>query len=74
MDQGLLWFDDDPKLPVSAKLERAAHRYLVKFGRPPTLCYVHPQTISGVEGLPKGLRIVQRTSILRNCFWLGVGS
>jgi hypothetical protein len=71
---GLLWFDDNPKVPLSVKIESAAQRYRERFGRSPEVCYVHPQTLAGAEGLPAHLRVVERTTVQPNHFWIVVRS
>ena len=42
MDVGLLWFDNDRTTPLIGKVDRAAAHYRKKFGRAPSLCFVHP--------------------------------
>ena len=42
MNLGMLWFDNDPKVPLDIKVERAAAYYRHKYGKTPTLCFVHP--------------------------------
>lgn len=42
MNIGMLWFDNDPKADLPAKIERAANYYQNKYGKRPTLCFVHP--------------------------------
>ncbi len=73
---GLLWFDDDPKRDLKQKVGDAARRYTEKFGRQPTICYVHPSMLNGladggtsaipleVGGLH--LRVVPRRTVLRH--------
>ncbi len=79
---GLLWFDDDPKRDLKQKVGSAARRYAEKFGRQPTVCYVHPSMLNGL-GSDNGasaisldigglsLRIIPRRSVLRHHLWLG---
>ena len=38
----MLWFDNDPKTALIAKIERAADYYRHKYGRDPNLCLIHP--------------------------------
>ena len=71
MQIGLLWFDDNPQVPLATKIEKAARRYRERFGRPPNVCYVHPQTLAGAQGLPAGLKVVERASVQPNYFWVG---
>jgi hypothetical protein len=42
MNIGMLWFDNDSKADLGVKIERAAHYYRSKYGKTPTLCFVHP--------------------------------
>lgn len=51
---GLLWFDDDPGRDLKQKVGNAARRYAEKFGRRPTVCYVHPSMLSGFGPLAQG--------------------
>lgn len=55
MKIGMLWFDNDPKSNLDTKIERAVVYYQGKYGRSPTLCFVHPSMINGASktGDPK---------------------
>ncbi len=46
MNIGMLWFDNDPKVNLDTKIERAALYYAHKYGKNPTLCFVHPSMLS----------------------------
>lgn len=46
MKTGLLWFDDDPRKQLEEKVRRAAAHYERKYGRAPTLCFVHPSVLN----------------------------
>ena len=35
MNWGLLWFDDNPRVPFVAKVREAAERYRAKYGQKP---------------------------------------
>ncbi len=74
MQSGLLWFDDNPRRSLADKIETAAGRYRERFGRAPNICFVHPQTLEGVEQLPAHVRVIERASIQPNNFWIGVNS
>jgi hypothetical protein len=74
MQTGLLWFDDNPARPVSAKIERAAQRYRERFGCSPNLCYVHPRTLASARDLAVGLQIATAATVQPNSFWIGVKS
>ena len=45
MNTGMLWFDNDPKTALTAKIERAVDYYHKKYGRKPNLCLIHPSTL-----------------------------
>jgi hypothetical protein len=46
MNIGMLWFDNDPKVALDTKIERAALYYARKYGKQPTLCFVHPSMLA----------------------------
>ena len=74
MEQGLLWFDNDPKRSLEDKIAQAAERYSQKFGQQPNTCYVNPQMVAGPENgkIAKDVRVVTAKNILPHHFWLGV--
>jgi hypothetical protein len=76
MKTGLLWFDDDPRKQLEEKVGRAVTHYQRKYGRSPTLCFVHPSALdgNGQRGVKKagGVEIRAGRSVLPNHFWLGV--
>ena len=86
MNIGMLWFDNDPKVNLDAKIERAALYYTRKYGKNPTLCFVHPSmlanpaTKNGGESLPVQIKslaagrieVRSNRSVLPNHFWIGV--
>jgi hypothetical protein len=45
MNTAMLWFDNDPKTALTAKIERAADYYHKKYGRKPNLCLIHPTAL-----------------------------
>ena len=67
---GLLWFDDDPKRPVVAKLDEAVERYEERFGSRPTLVYLHPAQAEGI--IYRRLSVRGDASLRRNHFLIGV--
>jgi hypothetical protein len=46
MNVGMLWFDNDPRTALTAKVARAADYYRQKYGQVPDLCLVHPSMLS----------------------------
>jgi hypothetical protein len=80
MNIGMLWFDNDPKAELAVKVERAAAYYRNKYGRAPTICFVHPSMFGATPPPPSetgglkagGLEIRSTRSVLPNHLWLGV--
>ena len=71
MQIGLLWYDDDPRKTLDAKIEQAAARYHEKYGETPDACYVNPAAVAA-EGKRNGLRVVPARSIRPGYLWIGV--
>lgn len=74
MRSGLLWFDDSPSVPLATKIERAMQRYQERVGRSPNVCYVHPKTLAGSNGMPARVKVVESTTIQPNYFLVGFTS
>jgi hypothetical protein len=72
MQEGLLWFDADPKRELAEKVARAADRYRYKFGRKPNLCYVNPTMVGNDPVECNGVRLVPAANVLKHHFWIGV--
>jgi hypothetical protein len=81
MNVGMLWFDNDPKAGLAIKIERAADYFRSKYGRNPTLCYVHPSMLPAsptptaeqpANLKAGGLEVRPTRSVLPNHFWIGV--
>jgi hypothetical protein len=73
MDIGMLWFDNNPKLDLPAKIQEAALYYQNKYGRQPTLCFVHPSMISDPATKTQGIEVKPHQMVLPNHLWLGIG-
>jgi len=73
MNEGLLWYDGDPKRSLNDKVAQAADRYAHKYGRVPDLCYVNPAMLP--DGKPVecgGIRVQPMSNVLKHHFWIGV--
>ena len=46
MNVGMLWFDNDPRTALTAKVARAADYYRRKYGLSANLCLVHPSMLA----------------------------
>jgi hypothetical protein len=74
MNIGMLWFDNDTKADLPAKVQRAAEYYKRKYGRDPNLCFVHPSMIASPLKPTNGVELRTSQSVLPNHLWLGVSA
>ena len=74
MNIGMLWFDNDAKVDIGAKIQRAAEYYKHKYGRDPNLCFVHPSMIAKATDQTDGVELRTSQSVLPNHFWLGIST
>jgi hypothetical protein len=88
MNIGMLWFDNDPKVNLDTKIERAALYYARKYGRNPTLCFVHPSMLGNTnpkneaaspalqkrELIGGSIEVRSNRSVLPNHFWIGINN
>ena len=72
MDTGMLWFDNDPKLDILSKVQKAAAYYQEKYGKEPNLCFVHPSMIADMKTDTGSVTVCSKTTILPHHFWIGV--
>ncbi len=72
MESGMLWFDNDQKTDLPAKLKVAANYYRKKYGCKPDICYVHPSMLPAGLAEFEGIRLCSSPSIVPYHFWIGV--
>jgi hypothetical protein len=72
MKMGMLWYDDDPKADLRAKVHRAAEYYQKKYGVRPNLCFVHPSMLNQERLHLNGIEVRTNHRVLRNHLWLGL--
>jgi hypothetical protein len=72
MNTGMLWFDNDPKVDIMTKIQRATEYYQSKYGQKPDLCFVHPSMITEKPARSSGIEVQGNQMVLPNHFWLGV--
>ena len=80
MNVGMLWFDNDNKSDLPAKVNRAANYYHGKYGVHPNLCFVHPSMANYIKPdkpEPKSIKsgdieVRLTKSVLPHHFWIGV--
>lgn len=71
MDIGMLWFDNDKKTGLAAKVSRAATYYQNKYGKRPNLCFVNPASLNGTPAECRDIEIRSANTIRPNHLWLG---
>jgi hypothetical protein len=71
MNFGMMWFDNDPKTALPAKISRAAEYYQIKYGKIPNLCLVNPKSMT--ENISESGKISIRTlnNVLPGHLWIG---
>jgi len=72
MNTGMLWFDNDPKTALNAKIERAAAYYQKKYGRDPNLCLINPNALNGEKFTLKKMTVRSYRPVLPGHLWIGV--
>ncbi len=75
MDDGMLWFDNDPQTDLTSKIGRAADYYRKKYGIIPDLCMVHPSMLKEcsdlVDGCAGKIAVKANRLILPDHLWIG---
>jgi hypothetical protein len=68
----MLWFDNDPKTALVAKIKNAAEYYRNKYGLTPNLCLVHPSMLDKTP--PDGGKMTIRPlrAVLPGHLWIGM--
>jgi len=80
---GMLWFDNDPKTTLAAKIIRAVTYYTEKYGRAPNLCLINPAMMEsppapgGASPHPEkngigGIAVRPYRPVLPGHLWIGV--
>ena len=80
MKTGMLWFDNDPKTVLQAKVERAAEYYRQKYGSLPNVVMVHPSMLTENSNKDaeleynssKKIKIRPYSPVLPGHLWIGV--
>ena len=72
MNTGMLWFDNDPKTALAAKIERAVDYYRKKYGQSPNLCLINPSMVE--KDTPEKGEITVRPyrPVLPGHLWIGI--
>ncbi len=69
-----VWYDDNPKKSLNAKIDEAVLRYKQKYGTVPNVCMLSDKTqASDYSNIGSNLGIEVRTAknVQQNYFWIG---
>jgi len=69
MQIGMLWYDDGTD-GLAAMVRRAAEYYQKKYGKLPTVAYVHPSQAECEQ--VDGVRIRAAKNVMKKHVWMGV--
>jgi hypothetical protein len=75
MNIGMMWYDNDPKETLEAKIQRAADFYLKKHGVKPNFCFVNPGVTAqfgGGELHVGSITLRPMRAVLPGHLWIGV--
>ena len=72
MNAGMLWFDNDPKTALTAKIEKAVDYYRHKYGRDPNLCLIHPSMMDKEQPETGKVTVRPYRPVLPGHLWIGV--
>lgn len=73
MEIGMLWLDDDKKLTLDEKINRAADYYQRKYGQTPDICLVNSAALK-VEKKVGRIKVKPVGHVLPHHFWVGVNT
>jgi hypothetical protein len=69
---GMMWFDNDPKTTLTAKIVAAATYYREKYGLIPNLCWVNPKVLVEPEFTVGRVVVKPSRSVMPGHLWIGV--
>lgn len=72
MHKGMLWFDNNPKTSLIAKVQAAADYYQKKYGSRPVMCMVNPSMLAGQSTMESdSITIRPYRPVLPGYIWIG---
>ena len=70
-----VWYDDNPKKTISAKIDDAVLRYKQKYGKSPKICMLNEKTESAdyaAVSTSTKLEVLPTKYVRQNYFWIGM--
>ena len=71
MQNGMLWFDNDPQTTLEQKIQKAVDYYTTRFGTKPNTCLVHPSALGKPITL-NGLTVKPYLPVMPGHLWIGM--
>ena len=72
MNIGMMWFDNNPKTPLTVKVREASAHYRAKYGKTPDTCLVNPSMLAEPQMQEGKVIIRSMRSIMPGHLWIGV--
>jgi hypothetical protein len=72
MNAGMMWFDNDPKTPLAAKVIKAVQYYTNKYGRVPNLCLINPSMLPEKAVEIASITVRPYRPVLPGHLWIGI--
>ncbi len=72
MHTGMLWFDNNPKVALKDKIEKAIAYYRKKYNHEPNLCLIHPSMMDHGELDFDEMTVRAYRPVLPGHLWIGV--
>ena len=72
MQEGLLWFDNNPQHKLADKISQAAARYQDRLQHRPTVCYLNANEFDKNVEIVDGILIKPSPRVLPHHLWIGV--
>ena len=72
MNNGMLWYDNQTKKPVEARVRQAVDYFVAKYGHPPFCCYVPLEMLDKPIELSDSIKVIPNHRVLKNHIWLEI--
>ena len=72
MEQGRLWFDNNPNIDLAEKVKQAAARYTARLKQQPTVCYICKSECADTPGTVGKIVIKTARYVRPNYLLIGV--
>jgi len=70
MNEGMLWYVNDPKKEIEKTVKNAVEFFEDKYGSAPLACYVHPDTLTSEFVAKDDVKVMPNEKVIKNHIWL----